>query len=637
MEIRAQLSNIAAGLKSSQKKLFKEWSSLLTNWQFQLKLAGIASQIEVPKYQVKNNFHKKVDQTIAPLIKQIQEVVDGLKNGLSELPEDDDETLKKFAVQGVYKLNKNLLPTINELTDLKFVQQLMNSTSHLESLINEIVDQVMAKNKNSIDEKTNPNAGIWHSTLKPYVNSTLLPQLQKNITGHKHALSQNLEQLGQNAGDVHHILDFCFDNALEIIEKKKDDDTKEQDAWEILHSGFDNAVQKTNELRQILEDIHDGFIREMVKHVTIFANQVANLHFEQNINEIYLKLAKSRVVKKTQWFQETVGRAFVSMRKETRAFVRLHLLKLKVIINALRKKLHLSKPTPNITAELSNFLVEVNENIKNLPLVYKRLFELKPIDEINLFLGRKAELEQLNNAYKDWVTGNYAASVIVGENGSGKSSLANYFVSTLKTNYKTVTHSIDRFYSSENDFYQLISKLLETEINSQDECNAYIEKKQTKRIIIVDGLERLFLRKVNGNICLQMMLDFVVQTNDHIFWVFASAQHAWTYLDRIFRVSDYFDYTVKLANVQPDEVQGMIFKRNRLSGYEIVYDSTGVDVSKNFKKLTEKEQQAELERRYFQKLNQFAQSNVSLALSYWLVSIQKIKDNQLIIKNFKAP
>ncbi|MFO7863662.1 MAG: ATP-binding protein [Salinivirgaceae bacterium] len=628
-------------LQAVTKKQTKEWQAILFRWQFQLRLAAVASQIDVPKYQFMQNFRKKVSQSILPLLDEIFNVTTELKTELKALNEIDDEALRSFVVKGVYKMNKTLAPKIDELSDLNFVQQLLNSTGRLENVISEIIENVSAgqSSDNQADAEIKDEVGkAWTISLKNYVNNTLLPAMLRDVADLKHELAQYLETLSATAHDLHHILDFCFDNALEIIDQEpKEEHEQHENAWDILHSGFENAERKNASLHEIVEQVNTGFLRNVLQRVTVFGNLIRILYFEKNINEIYLKVAKSRVVTQAQWFRKNTNKIFSFLYRRFGHFLKLNYERSKVLLNALKRKLRLSTASTHITSELSNFLVEANENIKALPLVYKRLFELKPIDENNLFLGRGGELIQLNRAYKDWVNGNYAATVIHGENGSGKSSLTNYFVGTLKSNHKIVTFSVDWFYYSENDFYDIVNEVLGFDVHSEEEYAEGLKRKLPKRIIVVDGLERLFLRKVNGNVCLQMLLDLIVQTNNTIFWVFTCAQHAWTYLDKIYGVGDYFDYTIKLDSVKQDEVQEIIFKRNRLSGYQVVYEHSGVELTKNFNKMTPEEQQAYLEKRYFQKLNQFAQSNVSLALSYWLVSIQKIKDKKLHIKSFKAP
>jgi hypothetical protein len=619
-----------------QNNTRKEWEKLLGNMQFQMKLSAIAAQVSIPKYEFQNNFEVKVNNSIRPVIEELRQVVDGLKDELKSIPENDLDLLKSYVVHGVYKMNKTLVPPINELSSLNFVQQIMNSSGHMEAKIQEITKSILENGEDQGKEPDQPYRNTLENIIKPYLVNTRFPGLQKEMTALKLKFSASLEKFALLSNDLHHILDFCFDNALDIIENK-DDKGADQDALEILHSGFENATSKVSALFEALDMIKDDFLRPTIKMVELYRNEIRNLHFEKNIQDIYLKVAKSRVLKRSNWVKNITTSFIKIHKKKSKALGQSIRTKASSIIGIIKKKLHLVPPSEAITSELSNFLNETSDIIKNLPLVYKRLFELKPIDETNLFIGRDHEIAMVENAYKDWQVGNYAATVVVGENGGGKSSLINYIINTVKFKYKITKYHVGDFYSTEEDFHKLISDVLGADIASDDDLQNYFIEHKSRKIIIIDGMERLFLRKVNGIACLQRFLDLVAETNQQIFWIFVSAKYAWRYLSLVYHVEDYFDHKIAIENFTPEEIQNVIFKRNRLSGYNVKYEISDQSVGKKILKLSEEAAQAELEVRYFNRLNQFAQSNLSLALSYWLVSIKKIDGNNLLITNFTTP
>jgi hypothetical protein len=624
-----QLAAVQAGTK-------KEWEKLLSNMQFQMRLSAIAAKISIPQNEFQNNFEVKVNNSIRPVIAELSQVVISLKDELKSIPENDLDLLKSYVVQGVYKMNKTLVPPINELSSLNFVQQIMNSSGHMEAKIQEITKNILENGEDQGKQPDQPYRNTLENIIKPYLVNTRFPDLQKEMTDLKLKFSASLEKFALLSNDLHHILDFCFDNALDIIENK-DDKGADQDALEILHSGFENATSKVSALFEALDMIKEDFLRPTIKMVELYRNEIKNLHFEKNIQNIYLKVAKSRVLKRSNWVKD-ITTGFIKIHKKKSKALGLSIrTKASSIIGIIKKKLHLVPPSAAITSELSNFLNETSDIIKNLPLVYKRLFELKPIDETNLFIGREQEITMVENAYKDWQAGNYAATVVVGENGGGKSSLINYIINTVKFKYKVTKYHVGDFFSTEQDFHKLISDVLGADIASDDDLQNYFIEHKSRKIIIIDGMERLFLRKVNGIACLQRFLDLVAETNQQIFWIFVSAKYAWRYLSLVYHVEDYFDHKIEIKNFTPEEIQNVIFKRNRLSGYNVKYEISDQSVGKKISKLSEEAAQAELEVRYFNRLNQFAQSNLSLALSYWLVSIKKIDGNNLLITNFTAP
>jgi hypothetical protein len=59
--------------------------------------------------------------------------------------------------------------------------------------------------------------------------------------------------------------------------------------------------------------------------------------------------------------------------------------------------------------------------------------------------------------------------------------------------------------------------------------------------------------------------------------------------------------------------------------------------NKKFARLNEEEKQLFLRDKFFSQLNNFAHGNISLALSYWLLSTTNITDRSIEITAFKSP
>lgn len=162
----------------------------------------------------------------------------------------------------------------------------------------------------------------------------------------------------------------------------------------------------------------------------------------------------------------------------------------------------------------------------------------------------------------------------------------------------------------------------------------YISSLKERRIIIIDGLERLFLRKVNGFSCLQKLLSLIVSSDDQILWICSVSKYAYNYLNKTIALSEHFDYSIHMDNLTSRQIRDIVLKRNRLSGYQVSYQMS-VSAAENAK--TKKLSQSELEDRFFAELNEFASSNISLSLNFWLQSIHSIENDLVEISDFTAP
>jgi hypothetical protein len=86
------------------------------------------------------------------------------------------------------------------------------------------------------------------------------------------------------------------------------------------------------------------------------------------------------------------------------------------------------------------------------------------------------------------------------------------------------------------------------------------------------------------------------------------------------------------------ELRELILKKNNISGYKIIYAaSENNKTSKKFIKMNYEEQQLYLRDQFFNDLNAFAKGNISLALSFWLLSTSNITEESIEITNFQPP
>ena len=98
------------------------------------------------------------------------------------------------------------------------------------------------------------------------------------------------------------------------------------------------------------------------------------------------------------------------------------------------------------------------------------------------------------------------------------------------------------------------------------------------------------------------------------------------------RFNDFFGYNIFLRQLTSDQIIDLVKKRNAISGFNLEYvPDIGVPRKKEFDKLSYEQKQNLLEKDFFNSLNKFAQSNVNLALLFWLRSIREIQERKVFI------
>ena len=485
----------------------------------------------------------------------------------------------------------------------------------------------------------NPNYGqgirqseVSYFSPKEFIEFDSLPPFIKNNLLLKSQITDNLNEIVNEFSDYDQIIDFYIDSSISLTNKT---DVTEEQVMAVFIEGLNRSLTIGKRISGLIDNLLNERLGQISDNVNSLIERVEKLDDNDNILNLNAKLIKSKALQKSVEKRKRISVAVKTLFTGISMYTRSKFEVLQTSYTEVRKRLKLDKAASQVSSDISNYLSDIQKRIYKLPVIYQHLFENTPIKEFNLFQSRGEEINRLNIAYNDWLIGNYAATMIVGENGSGKSSLLLYFANDIKLNYKVIHFYVDRYYYNESDYYNLVKEIFNrNNLDSDKAIEEYINSYSSRRIVIIDGLERVFIRKIKGFYCIQKLLSLIVSTNKKIFWVCSVSLHAANFLNKTISLKDHFDYSIELNSLTTEQIKSIILKRNRLSGYKLNY----IDEKNNPKQLmAEHEKQKLLEDGFFNELNKFANSNISLSLKYWLESIHTIKADDLYVKSFSVP
>ena len=128
--------------------------------------------------------------------------------------------------------------------------------------------------------------------------------------------------------------------------------------------------------------------------------------------------------------------------------------------------------------------------------------------------------------------------------------------------------------------------------NTNDEIIKYLNDQKNPQIIILENLQHLYLKKVNGFNCQKMFFDLIASTSKKVFWISTYTIHSWEYLEKTLKISAIFTREIYLEKLNEATIEEIIFKRNYLSGYQVDFEAPEtILTSKSFLKLNEEEKQ----------------------------------------------
>ncbi len=647
------IQNIPVSIKKAQKNFEKEqelWQytffAFFDDWRFREYLFLYVNQILEAKLTLERLIIKKVENT---LVYEVDELIKYTESLIEDLPNPEKvnkEFIRSYLKTQLYKLKK---VTINQKDEKeKSARNLFDDIPNLLQkfeldtlkLLDEMPSKIaLVKHPDYLDGITRTNLNYF--SPKELIEFDILPEFFGKNKVIKSQLIIQLQTIVNQFKDYDQVLDFYLDTSISLTEKEE---VSEDEIIQVFKGGLVRLLKINQHVKNHLSQLLNETFAELTQNSGSLIEKLKKLDDNDSILNIQVKILHSR----TKAISIKNGRQLLAMAsnlfKIGKEFFYTQKGKLHVAYYKLRQKLRINAPVVSVSSEISNFLSEIERWIHELPVIYQHLFKIVPVKELNLFLSRNVELDQLAVAYNDFVKGNYAATLIIGENGSGKSSLVNYYAQKLKSNYKVVNFFVSDFYLNIDDFYRFFNELFPHAgaINSDEDISNYLDKLTEPKIVILDGLERFFYRKIHGFDFMQKFLSLVLNSSRKLFWICTIGQVSADYLQKTMQLYEYFDYKIFINTLTKEQLKEIVLKRNMLSGYQICYiDSKNEEnLKRNANEKTpliKQVKQKELEDEFFAALHKFADSNISLSLFFWLQSIESFKEETIYIRNFSLP
>jgi transcriptional regulator with XRE-family HTH domain len=625
--------------RESLIRLNRSWQStffaFFEDWRFREQLYAYKHAVQSAYLNVKSIYSLRIKNSLFP---EVEKQLAYTSKMLSRLPEpdiSDMEAIHSFFVSELYQLKKGKINEDQQKHVIKAAEDIPKLLLKMENELSEKLDifpeKVGVVSNQKFINGVKPSE-ISYFSPNEFIDFEYIRDLRTELGLHRSELGEKLHMIVNEFNEYDQIIDFYLDSTISLTEKPG---MGENEVISFFKDGLQRLLNISNRIAELLNGLLKEKLSDISALVEKYLQNVAELDNNDNIINIYARLLKSKTLAESRSKREKLAgftKGFYS--RVSNVFTK-HSKWLKSSYSDLKKKLRLDNFQEPISSEISNQLTDIQHRIYTLPVIYQHLFENIPVKEFNLFLSRETEISRLNSAYDDWLKDNFSATLVLGENGSGKSSLLHYYSKTLKSNYQIRLFQISRYYYTEDDYYTLMCEIFDqNDLISDQAISGFIASFSERRVVIIDGLERLFIKKVNGFACLQKLLSLIVSSNHQIFWICSVSKYASAYLNKTIALSEHFDYSINMDSLTSRQVRDIVLKRNRLSGYQLNYKmGNSEDDNSKSRKLT----QNELEDKFFGELNQFAGSNISLSLNYWLQSIHSIQEDHVEIGDFIAP
>jgi hypothetical protein len=264
----------------------------------------------------------------------------------------------------------------------------------------------------------------------------------------------------------------------------------------------------------------------------------------------------------------------------------------------------------------------------DLPTLYRFLFQLVPVEDRRFLVGRSQELAGLDQAAKDWKAGRFAACLVIGARGSGKTSLLNCAAREVFAGLQLVRGQFrERVLSPEK-----IDSFLRQMLRLRDGVDLEEALAAERRVLVIEESERTYLRKVGGFGGAHRLIHLIHRTASTTLWVIVMNDKAFRALEAGAEFGRAFSHRINAMSVSRDDLENAILERHRLSGYQLEFAPPPAGdprISRARKWMGLQDQPQKL---FFDSLFQHSEGVIRSAFELWLSSIERAEGGTLKIR-----
>jgi hypothetical protein len=629
-KITKELSNLQKKLDKSIKYYNNFISAVTDRKEYYEDLLWFTSLLISNSYSIDNYGKSFLKESVQPIIRSIDE---DIKSSIGQIKKEQADLADRFEKEKDKlrkSIDENLVPAlVNILAANSYNTTFNNYSNKLQQNLNEFEkDYAFVKPKNL-------NYKLKHDQLKKFSPKEIIfPIVIKKIDISAKKIMSDIENKISKMNSVivslGRIIEFNIETAkITIVE----DNSAKAKSLEIAVDGLTRAANKSedyyNNLNNLVEEISASFqkeIKDLVEDLIALSNidrlitiklQVSK---EKAIQEVKDRIYNyyNKTVKWLKWIK-TKGLNLFSLSRE------------KII--GISTKVGLSSSQIELSETMIDYLVRVSESMEKLPHVYQRLFSNDQLTDERIFIGRDDETARLNKAIEYWKNNQVSSVMLIGEKGSGTSSLINITLKKQNIDCKIFRKEFNTTIYKEEELLVFLKNMLEiNDLATADELVDSLNNFKERRIVIIENIEDLFLRIVDGFDAIKKLMEIITSTSKNVLWITTCNTYAWQYLNKVVNIGDFYIFNIHMKPLNEELVEKIVLSRHNISGYYLDFvPPASIQKQKSFKKLSAIDQQNYLRKNYFDYLTKSANDNIAVALFLWLRSITSFDEENIQI------
>jgi predicted ABC-type ATPase len=465
------------------------------------------------------------------------------------------------------------------------------------------------------------------------ISEEVLRDLKKDTDALKERILKKQNKTIRMISELDNILMFNSEIAIDLLEKKESPEENEK-ALDMIIEAMHRAITQLKETekndRELIREILTGIRKLMI----VNGNSLTSFLDPTTVTRIRNRIAKALVRERYRKVLNT----FLSLTTGVVKLIWKNVSKLLLLLIGRYKRIKeltgIEATPEDVTEHIAHLLKESEALFSKLPYIFQKLYENKPVVDNRLFVMRKKEIGELSKQYQNFKNGHPSKVMIFGETGSGKTSLLYFTQNMLLRNEKVINITFEHTIPDKNKLIGILAAGFNLpDCRTLDDLKRQLNLLPGPVYLICENLHNLYLKKMGGFEILQEFLLLMNHTQKKVFWIVSCNKYSWEYLQIVAGVKLHFTKVIDLGNLNAEEIENVIVKRQRISGYQVIYTPAPEDlVSKTYKKCkTPQAKQNYLHDRFYKRLAFASGGNLMVAMQLSLKAIEKVEKDYLIV------
>lgn len=405
-------------------------------------------------------------------------------------------------------------------------------------------------------------------------------------------------------------------------------------AKEIALSLKEKTANKINIINTHLDKLENNINNKIIERVNRTISFMEEDLYSGKLNNIVSRSLENEKISIAGFIKPLQSVLFYNFRK---TLLRIKLLNKKVFNPVLKELLSFSGiKIRNMQTAFSANLLSVEEKLSKLPFIYRKLFDGSPLDSIDYFVDSELFKTKIDLSLNNFYNNKECSLLVCGEPGSGKSSLMYLIKNHYLGDVEYINHIFNSTINKKQELIQLLCYLLNLPQRSNvEEIIFALNDRSKKRIILFENIGKTFLRTIDGYECVKLLIHIISRTNKNSLWICSIGKQPYDFLVNSFMFDKPFKFKILTQDLHKRDLKTILLQRHNTTGYNLKFipDEYTELKYRLFKIKSASEKQKLLEINYFENLEEYAQGNILSGMFYWLISIDSVKENEIILKS----